>query len=167
MGLPKPKLAPYSLRMVDQTTTKLVGLIKDLKIYVHGIPYIITFTILHNSVVDSNYSMLLGRPWLRDAKVAHDWGSNTITIQGNGTIRTIIITKHLGGEVRRLEMLLCYDYQNGIIDKEEDIIFAIELKLFFISTIGLLDIIHSMKIKDVEIMDIDAKTSILEHGFGA
>jgi len=58
--------------MVDQTTIKLVGLIKDLKIYVHGIPYIIMFTILHNSVVDSNYSMLLGRPWLRDAKVAHD-----------------------------------------------------------------------------------------------
>ncbi len=44
LGLPKPKLAPYNLRMTDQMTTKLVGLIKDLKIYVHGIPYIITFT---------------------------------------------------------------------------------------------------------------------------
>ncbi len=36
LGLPKPKLAPYNLKMVDQTTTKLVGLIKDLKIYVYG-----------------------------------------------------------------------------------------------------------------------------------
>jgi len=69
--------------MVDQTTTKPVGLIRDLKIYVHGILYITMFIVFQNSVVDSSYSMLLGKPWLRDAKVAHDWGSNTITIQGN------------------------------------------------------------------------------------
>jgi hypothetical protein len=72
LGLPKPKLAPYNLRMVNQTTTKPMGLIRNLKIYVHGIPYITTFTILQNSVVNSSYSMLLGKPWLRDAKVAHD-----------------------------------------------------------------------------------------------
>ncbi len=62
LGHPKRKLAPYNLRMVDWTTTKLTGLIRDLKIYVHGIPYITTFTVPHNSVVDSSYSMLLGRP---------------------------------------------------------------------------------------------------------
>jgi hypothetical protein len=60
--------------------------------------------------------MLLGRPWLRDVKVAHDLGSNIVTIQGKGTVKTITITKQLGGEVRRPKMLLCYDYQNGIID---------------------------------------------------
>jgi len=69
LGLPKPKLAPYNLRMVDETTTKPMGLIKDLKIYVHGIPYIIMFTILQNNVADS---MLLGKPWLKDAKMACD-----------------------------------------------------------------------------------------------
>ncbi len=68
MGLPKPKPTPYNLRMENQTTTKLMGLIKDLKIYVHGILDITMITILQNSVVDSSYSMLLGRPWLRDAK---------------------------------------------------------------------------------------------------
>jgi len=72
--------------MPYRTTTKLVGLIRNMKIYVHGIPYIITFIILQNNVVDSSYSMLLGRPWLRDVKMAHDWGSNIVTIQGNGTI---------------------------------------------------------------------------------
>jgi hypothetical protein len=106
----KPNLVPYNLRMAEQTTTKPMGLIRDMKIYVHGIFYIITFTVFQNSVVDSSYSMLLGRPWLRDVKVAHDWGSNNVTIQGNGTLKTIIVTKHLGGEIRKLEMLLCYDY---------------------------------------------------------
>ncbi len=66
-GLPKLKPTPYNLRKANQTTTKPVGFIRDLKI-----PYIIMFTILQNSVVDSSYSMLLGRPWLKDAKVAHD-----------------------------------------------------------------------------------------------
>jgi hypothetical protein len=69
LGLPKPKPTTYNLRMADQTTTKLVGLIKDFKIYV---PYITTCIVLQNSVVDFSYSMLLRRPWLRDVKVAHD-----------------------------------------------------------------------------------------------
>jgi hypothetical protein len=86
LDLPKPKLAPYNLRMGNQTTTKPMGLIRDLKIYVHGIPYITKFIVLQNSVVDSSYSMLLGRPWLRDVKVAFDYGNNIVTIQGNGTI---------------------------------------------------------------------------------
>ncbi len=77
-----------------------MGLIKDLKVYVHGIPYIIMFTVLQNSVVDSSYSMLLGRPWLKDVKMAHDWGSNIVTIQRNGTVTTIIITKHSKGEIK-------------------------------------------------------------------
>ncbi len=66
--------------MANQTTTKPMGLIQDLKIYVHDISYITMFTIFQNNMVDSSYSMLLGRPWLRDVKVAHDWGNNIITI---------------------------------------------------------------------------------------
>jgi hypothetical protein len=72
LGLPKLKPSPYNLRMVDQITTKPVGLISDLKIYVHDIPYITRFTVLQNNVIDFNYSMLLGRSWLKDVKMAHD-----------------------------------------------------------------------------------------------
>jgi hypothetical protein len=42
--------------MAYQTITKSVGLIKDLKILIHGIPYITTFTVMKNNVLDSNYS---------------------------------------------------------------------------------------------------------------
>jgi hypothetical protein len=56
-------------------------------------------------------------------------------------VRTIMVTyKHLGVEVKWTEVLLCYNYQNGIIDEKEDIKFIIEPKLFFIGTISLLDI---------------------------
>jgi hypothetical protein len=45
LGLPKPKPTPYNLRMANQTTTKPMGFIKDLKMYVHGILYIIIFIV--------------------------------------------------------------------------------------------------------------------------
>jgi hypothetical protein len=51
---------------------------------------------LQNNVVDSNYFMLLERPWLTNAKITHDWGNNVIIVQGNGIIITILINKKLG-----------------------------------------------------------------------
>jgi hypothetical protein len=67
----------------------------------------------------------------------------------------------LGGEVRRPKVLMCYNYQNGIID-EEDIMFVIELESFLIGMISLLEIIQSMETTNVEIMDTSDKTSNLE-----
>jgi len=58
--------------MVDQTIAKPLGLIKDLKIFVHGIMYVVTFIVIQSCVLNSNYSMLLGRPWLKDVKMFHD-----------------------------------------------------------------------------------------------
>jgi hypothetical protein len=81
--------------MTNQTIAKPLGLNKDLKILVHGIPYVVTFTRIQSSVLDSIYFMLLGHPWLRDAKVFHDWGNNTIVVQEIGIVRTILITKKL------------------------------------------------------------------------
>jgi hypothetical protein len=44
----------------------------------------------------------------------------------NETIKTITVTKHLGGEVKKPKVLLCDEYQNGITNEEEDIIFVTE-----------------------------------------
>ncbi len=99
--MPNPKPTPYNLRMANYTIINPMGLICDLKIYVQGIPRITMFIVLHNSIINDNYSMILGRPWLRDAKVSHDWGNNILTIQGNGTIKTIVVIKHLGAKVKR------------------------------------------------------------------
>ncbi len=63
-------------------------------------------------------------------------------------------------------MLLCYNYQNGITNEEEDSIFATKPKLFSIGTINLPKTIQFVKTTNVEIMDIDVKINILEQGFG-
>lgn len=72
LGLLVPKLTPYILKMAYQTLTKLIGLIKNPKIHIHGFAYIVTFIIMNNSLLDVSYSMLLGHPWFPNAKVNHD-----------------------------------------------------------------------------------------------
>lgn len=62
LRLPSPKPTPYTQKMADQTITKLVGLIKDLQIQIHENPYIATFMVTKNNVLDSTYSLLLGPP---------------------------------------------------------------------------------------------------------
>jgi hypothetical protein len=90
LGLPNPKPTPYTFQMADQTITKPIGLIKELKIHIHGIPHIVMYMIMKNNVLDFSYSMLLGRPWLCNAHVIHDWGNSLITIEGNGTMEPLM-----------------------------------------------------------------------------
>jgi len=71
LRLPKP--TPYNLCMANQTNVKPLGLMKNLKFFVHGIVYTITFTVIQNNVLESSYFMLLSSPWLKYAKVfLHD-----------------------------------------------------------------------------------------------
>jgi hypothetical protein len=82
--------------------------------------------------------MLLGCPWLRDAKVSHDWGTTIVTVQGTCTIRTILVTKKLGVQTKRPKVSTCYDFHLGILDEKKDVMFATKLDLFSIGTITIL-----------------------------
>jgi hypothetical protein len=58
--------------MTYQNMTRPLGITINLKIHIHGIPYVATFIVLQNNVVDFCYFMLLRRLCLKDAKVTHD-----------------------------------------------------------------------------------------------
>jgi hypothetical protein len=62
LGLPRPNHALHKLKMVNHTMTKLVGLVKSLKILNYGIPLCVTLTIMPITVLDPTYYMLLGVP---------------------------------------------------------------------------------------------------------
>jgi hypothetical protein len=81
--------------------------------------------------------MLLGKVWLRNAKVTHDWGNNVITIQGNGIVRTILVNRKLGIKTKRPQVLVCYDLLQRLT-YEEDLIFETKPKLLSIGTITFL-----------------------------
>ncbi len=143
LGLSKPKHASYNLCMADQTITKPLSLIKDLKILIHGFPYVMTFIVIQSSVLESNYYMLLNCPWLNDAKVSHDWGNNIITIQGTNIIKTIHVIKKLGAPTKSPQVLVCYDYHFGISNKKEDLMFATKPRLILIESIVILTSVWS------------------------
>jgi hypothetical protein len=48
LGLPKPRSTPYHLIMAYRSRTKPLGIIRNLKIHIHGISFVATFTILQN-----------------------------------------------------------------------------------------------------------------------
>jgi hypothetical protein len=107
---------------------------------------------MKTNVLDAGNSMLLGCPWVRDVKVTHNWGNNLISIEGNGIVRTIVITKHLDNNTKCLKVLLCYDFVNRVTNEEENLLLAAKLDLFTIITITL------PKLEVLAIMSIDGKT---------
>ena len=72
LGLPKPSPAPFNLKMANGTIAKPTSLLRDVKIHIHGIPYIVTLTVIDCQTIKSDCRMLLGRSRLRNAKVIHD-----------------------------------------------------------------------------------------------
>ncbi len=68
-----PKPTPYKLRMLYQTTIKQVGLVNDIKIHIHGIPYIFYFIVVNNNVTDVSFYMLLAWGGHYSKKVKYTW----------------------------------------------------------------------------------------------
>ena len=121
--------------MANRTIAKPSGLLRDVKIHIHGIPYIVTLTVIDCQTIKSDYSMLLGRPWLRNAKVIHDWANDQVQIMGNGTVKTMKINHQLGYEVVTPHALVCYNFAEGITDDEETILLAVDPTLKPVGTI--------------------------------
>ena len=135
LGLSKPSPAPFNLKMANGTLARPKGLIRDVKIHIHGIPYIVTLIVIDYSTVKSDYRMLLGRPWLQYAKVIHNWGNNKVQIMGNGTVKTVKINHQLGYEAIIPHALICYNFVEGITDEEEEILMAADSTLHTLGTI--------------------------------
>ena len=135
LGLPKPSPEPFNLRMATRTIAKPTGLLRDVKIHIHGIPYIVTLTVINCQTIKSDYSMLFDRPWLRNAKVIYDWGNDQVQIMGNGTVKTVKINRQLGYEAVTPHALVCYNFGEGITNDEETILLAADPTLQPVGTI--------------------------------
>jgi hypothetical protein len=76
-----------------------------------------------------------------------------IIIQDNGIVKTISINKKLGVKTKRPQVLVCYDLMEGLTNKDEDIIFEIEPKLFSIGTITIsYETISLLNVRVIEII---------------
>ena len=137
LGLPTPLPIPYRLHMVDQTVVQPVGLIKNVRIHIHGISYFITLTVIWNKEINEAYNMLLGCLWLIDAKVYHDWNKKVVTIQRNGIVKTISVNQRLGPPLQLSKVLVCYNSIKELADEEDDQLPSIKKDFLTIDTIPL------------------------------
>lgn len=87
---------------------------------------------MNNKAVDPTYSMLLKRPWLWDAKMIDDWGTNMVTIEGNDIMNIIFVSKYLNGNIRKPQMIVSYNFIERVTHEEDEILLAFELDLFSI-----------------------------------
>lgn len=60
----------------------------------------------------------------------------------NDTIQTFCINRKLGFEATTLEMLVCYNYVEGLIDKEETILVNAKEFICPIGTLAIADLCH-------------------------
>ena len=96
------------VKLVNGTTTRPVGVLKDLKIKTFGITYHVWFVVVDfKSPIDS-YDIILGRPFLRAAGVVHDWSSNTPYLKKDTSVMKVDLTtwkSHpLGGNLFAAEL---------------------------------------------------------------
>jgi hypothetical protein len=109
--------------MVDFSFSKPLGIVPNIMIKIHGILYMM----MNNKAMDPTYSMLLGCPWLWDAKVIHYWGTNMVTIKGNGLVNIVFVFKYLSGNIKRPQMVIKYNFIEGVIDEENKFFFPMNL----------------------------------------
>jgi hypothetical protein len=92
---------------------------------------------------------------LHNAKVTHDYGNNLITIEGNGMVRIIAVTKHLDGNIKLHEVLFYFDFMNDVIDDMEGVLLQIELNIFTIGTITLLKLEMGASVLTTKVFGVD------------
>jgi len=107
--------------MANQRKVQPIGLIKNLKINLVRCEYKISIIVLNMGNETEIYSMFLGRPWLKQAKVNHNWGDSTLTIiAGERIMAMSTIKKILLKPSKRPKYVDDgYDWEEGLSNEEE------------------------------------------------
>jgi hypothetical protein len=72
-----------------------------VKTSISGIVYFIDYIVFQPSTPNTSYPILLGRPWLYQAKVKDDWGKGILTIrQGSSKIKLSMYPSRYQGETQ-------------------------------------------------------------------
>ncbi|MCO5572275.1 hypothetical protein L7F22_026028 [Adiantum nelumboides] len=73
--------APFQVKMADQRRVQPLGILRNLLISVGGLQFVANFVVLRLEESTCSYPLMLGRPWLRAARVKQLWGADAIVIK--------------------------------------------------------------------------------------
>ena len=81
LGITKFEEAPFQVRMANQRRIQPLGIVKGRQLEVEGLSFDVNFMVLKLEESEKHYPMIMGRPWLRAAKLKQDWGADKIVIR--------------------------------------------------------------------------------------
>ena len=81
--------APFQVRMADQSRVQPIGMLRKQSLIIQGLQFPVKFVILRMKENLKAYSMLLGRPWFRTAKLKQDWEKNMAILKKGKKVITI------------------------------------------------------------------------------
>ena len=80
------------VKLADETTTRPMGVVKDLKVKTFGTTYHVWFVVMDFKNPIESYDIILERPFLRIAGIVHDWMSNTIYLRMDNLVTKVDLT---------------------------------------------------------------------------
>ena len=83
LGLREWPKCPFWLRMMDGSSVKSEGMLQNLTIMIEGYSFEISVVVL-KAPNPAPYPFLVGRPWLRTAKIKQNWEWNVMNFQRGG-----------------------------------------------------------------------------------
>lgn len=108
--------------MADQQCMRPLGILQSIVLDIGGISFSMAFVVLSMEDTLEEYSMLLGRPWLWQAKVRHDWDANRLTTR-RGRCKVKISLKEkarLNSAVWHVVVVETVNMTEGLDDEEEE-----------------------------------------------
>ena len=114
---------PFNIRMADNRTVVPKGLIKHAKVRVGGMDYLVNLVVITmQTPTPESYQVLLGRPWLKDAKVKHDWNRDRISLKKGKKKVYIEFGQNKTTRIDRLTPLHAetYNMAEGLEEDEEE-----------------------------------------------
>ena len=130
MGLKKLEPAPFTIKMADQRKVMPKEIIRDVRLDVGGIIIRTTLIVIDMVNFEDSYSILLGRPWLKEAQAQHDWPLNRLTLtQGENKVEISTQRTPALSPANRPLNWEDYDWEMGLTNEEEAVVFEAFPKL--------------------------------------
>ncbi len=130
---------PFMVRMAYQWKVQPARLTQNLKIDLVGCTFKISVIVLEMEDIPVVYSMFLGRPWLKQAKVHHDWGNNISTMIVDTKTVTLSTKKwvmvHPSQRLCNLDYI--YDWEGRLMDGNEEYLYHVIPKLWHVGEVSL------------------------------
>lgn len=116
---------------------ELEEMITNVKIHIHSISYIITLTMIKHKEVNEEYSMLMRRPQLIDAKVNSNHSNSLVTIRNNRTVKTVLMNQRKEPRPKLPKVSVYYNFAEGLTNKKKELWLATKQDVLAIWTMTL------------------------------